>query len=341
MNLIHYLIVLLIPHKHNGYRPRILEVESFTAIIAVIIFLKLLSVISYNHNLGAELSNQIIQSDLYTLTNQARVNNELPALRVNPTLEEAAQLKLQDMNTHGYFAHVSPEGVTPWAWFDKVHYDYQAVGENLAMDFNSSRDVMSAWLASPNHRKNILYPTFTEIGIATGTAKIDGQKRTVVVQEFGQPVTAAVIAKASLPAKPSSPTPKKLTPTPKPIQGNITPKPTSLPTASPIIRLLPSEAIHFIGEPSGVKPVASTPAVAGATETTPSAELNYLSWSMLQLIFVLVILAAITLFVINLFAKIHFQLPTLLIRSLILVAIAVLLLLTKDYQFMFNHTILP
>jgi hypothetical protein len=325
MNLIYRLIVLFIPHKHNGYRPRILEVESFKAIIVVLVLLKLLSIISYENNLGAVLSNQIVQSDLYAMTNQARANNELPVLRVSSKLEEVAQLKLLDMETHSYFAHVSPQGVTPWAWFDKVHYDYQVAGENLAMDFDSSSGVMHAWLASPDHCKNILYPNFSEIGIAAGTAIIDGQKRLVVVQEFGQPTLTSVVASKSSPL----PTPKKLA------QNNI------LPTPTPAMRSLTSEAIHFMDESSGVKQVAAEPAVAGVTGATPSVELSYISWSMIQLIFVLVALAAIGLFIINLFMRIHSKFPTLLVRSAILVAIAVLLLLIKDYQFLFNHVILP
>ena len=310
-DLIHKLIVLLVPHKHNGYRPRILESESFAGMIIVLVFLKVLSIISYDQNLGADIFNQVTQSDLYTLTNKARADNELPALKINPELEKAAQLKLQDMGSFGYFGHVSPQGITPWAWFEKARYDYQAAGENLAMDFNSSSDVMRAWLASPDHRQNILYPNFTEIGIVTGTAIIDGRSRTVVVQEFGQPVV----------------------------------KPTSLPTVSPIpvataLRTLPSQAIHFAGEPAGPKPAGKT-VVAGVSQTSPTNEMTYLSWSMFQLLMTLAGLAALALLAINLFARMHLRAPTLLTRAVILALVALLVFAMKDHQFLTSNIILP
>ena len=62
-------------------------------------------------------------------------------------------MKAQDMATLGYFAHVSPDGKTPWYWIEKVGYDYQYAGENLAINFSDSKDVTNAWMASPLHKE--------------------------------------------------------------------------------------------------------------------------------------------------------------------------------------------
>ncbi|HWA64269.1 MAG TPA: CAP domain-containing protein [Candidatus Paceibacterota bacterium] len=192
----HHSIRWFIAHELNGFRPKILEWKYFILALVIIVGVKGLSVATYTRSLGADIFNQITQSDLYTLTNQTRAEQNVPALAISPVLEQVAEMKLQDMIAHDYFAHVSPDGVTPWAWFDKARYRYAVAGENLAMDFASSDQVMQAWLNSETHRKNILMPDFTEIGIATGAAMIDGQTRTIVVQEFARPAVPAIPAAA-------------------------------------------------------------------------------------------------------------------------------------------------
>ena len=77
----------------------------------------------------------IYASVLVTLTNQNRVNSNVPELKVSPILEKAAQMKADDMATRSYFAHNTPEGRTPWYWFEKAGYKYVYAGENLAVNF--------------------------------------------------------------------------------------------------------------------------------------------------------------------------------------------------------------
>lgn len=86
-----------------------------------------------------------------------------------------------------YFAHFSPEGVSPWHWLKTVGYDYSLAGENLAIGFLDSKEVHQAWLESSSHRKNILNPKYQEIGMAVLKGKFQDKEVTVVVQFFGTP----------------------------------------------------------------------------------------------------------------------------------------------------------
>ena len=54
---------------------------------------------------------------------------------MNPKLNEAAQLKAQDMFRYNYWAHTSPRGVEPWKWLGDVGYTYSIAGENLAKNY--------------------------------------------------------------------------------------------------------------------------------------------------------------------------------------------------------------
>jgi len=129
----------------------------------------------------------IYASVLVTLTNQNRVNSNVPELKVSPILEKAAQMKADDMATRSYFAHNTPEGRTPWYWFEKAGYKYVYAGENLAVNFEESADVETAWMKSKGHFLNIMNPKFKEIGIATSTGIYKGKQAIFVVQMFGAP----------------------------------------------------------------------------------------------------------------------------------------------------------
>jgi hypothetical protein len=67
-----------------------------------------------------------------------------------------------------------------------VNYNYTYAGENLAMNFSEAEDALSAWLASPTHRDNILSQNYEDIGVAVVVGEINGTETTLVVQLFGQ-----------------------------------------------------------------------------------------------------------------------------------------------------------
>lgn len=129
----------------------------------------------------------VISAILVDLANGDRSSDGLSTLSLNPKLVAVAQAKANDMAAKGYFAHISPEGVDPWHWFEEIGYDYSFAGENLAVDFSDSSDVERAWMHSPTHRDNILNSKFTEIGIATAEGIYQGHVTTFVVQSFGAP----------------------------------------------------------------------------------------------------------------------------------------------------------
>jgi hypothetical protein len=91
-----------------------------------------------------------------------------------------------DMLNENYFAHTSPDGITPWYWISKAGYKYVAAGENLAKGFTESEYVHEAWMSSPSHKANILNSTYQDVGIAVVEGTINGEKTTIAVQFFGK-----------------------------------------------------------------------------------------------------------------------------------------------------------
>lgn len=134
-----------------------------------------------------ESLSAIYTSVLVNLTNKNRLAANVGELKVSPVLENAAQMKADDMAKRGYFAHNTPEGETPWYWFKKAGYEYKYAGENLAVNFTKSEEVERAWVNSRSHFLNIINPKFEEIGIATSTGIYKGKEAVFVVQLFGTP----------------------------------------------------------------------------------------------------------------------------------------------------------
>jgi len=200
----------------------------------------------------------VIAAVLVDLANGDRATQHLGTLTINERLVAAAQAKANDMAAKSYFAHVSPEGVNPWHWFTQAGYKFEYAGENLAVDFNDSADVNSAWMNSPTHRQNILDPHFTEIGIAIAQGMYQGRPTTFVVQEFGSPASQSrPIASQTVPKNPTTPAVATVTNTS--VLGEETKAPTN-----PIAQVQPPPKKVVLGTNAETSQ-KSTPAAAAET----------------------------------------------------------------------------
>jgi len=132
-------------------------------------------------------ASDIYIEELLQYTNDRRRAAGLPSLKINADLSRAAEAKAKDMFAKNYWAHVSPDGVEPWDFIVSAGYDYSFAGENLAKNFNSSKEVVDAWYDSPSHRENLLGVHYQDIGFAVVNGILDGYETTLVVQTFGKP----------------------------------------------------------------------------------------------------------------------------------------------------------
>lgn len=174
-----------IPGEHNDHRPHILRIEAILVLLSIILLIEVAFLVEVVFLSSTKFLATINNAVLISLTNSNRQTENLPELKVNPLLERAAQLKADDMAKNGYFSHISPEGISPWHWFDEVKYNYIYAGENLAINFIDSQDVEDAWMKSSLHRANILNNKFTEIGIGISEGVFENHETTFIVQMFG------------------------------------------------------------------------------------------------------------------------------------------------------------
>src|SRR3989344_4628339 len=149
----HWLKKYFIPHEHNDHKPHFLRSETTVIVIGFVLFVEVaflleILVLFPNTNFFASILPAVLVDE----TNSGRMGNALEELKINPLLQEAARLKANDMAAKSYFSHESPEGKTPWYWLEQAGYEYVYAGENLAVNFIDSEDVVVAWMNSPAHR---------------------------------------------------------------------------------------------------------------------------------------------------------------------------------------------
>lgn len=104
--------------------------------------------------------------ELVKLVNRYRERNGLQSLRWDDTLYLVCLSHNRDMAERDYFSHYTPEYLSPFdrLWFARVEYVY--AGENIAHGQLTPEKVLSDWLHSPSHKRNIESALYTHHAVA-------------------------------------------------------------------------------------------------------------------------------------------------------------------------------
>lgn len=180
-----------IPQERNNHRATILK-SNFLLFFLILYLLSQSIIKSLTIAKPGILgySSEITVQKVLDQTNNERIKLGLEPLVYSPVLSESAKEKAQDMFADNYWAHNSPQGKTPWTFFDAVGYKYSTAGENLAKDFYNTDSLVFAWMNSPTHKANIVNSKYKEIGIAVVNGTLGDIKTTLIVQHFGAPLVA-------------------------------------------------------------------------------------------------------------------------------------------------------
>jgi uncharacterized protein YkwD len=141
---------------------------------------------------------EAVRAEMLKRVNAARRSAGLPPLRRSPDLDRAAQEHAGDLLRRGYYKHVSPEGSTPLSRASAAGYRADLIAENLHQRTGPIEAVMDDWLRSPAHRRNLLDPGASDLGvglaIGPGYGLDPSGYRVIWVQSFGRRSEAARLA---------------------------------------------------------------------------------------------------------------------------------------------------
>jgi uncharacterized protein YkwD len=176
---------------------RIVTISRLITVVAIFAAaVSLLPAPARSSSSGSSSSLTGLQTAILARINQIRVARSLVPLRLNRSLWRAANEHSAEMLSQGYFAHSSADG-SSFSKRVRRYYDVSGpgsctVGENLLWTSSSldARQAVSIWMASPEHRANILWSGWREIGIAAhyepaAPGIFKGSPVTMVTTDFG------------------------------------------------------------------------------------------------------------------------------------------------------------
>ena len=153
------------PSRNPGLNPLI----SLTKTLAITT-LALASIASSLHAQSAPEDNlTVAEQYLFAAANEARANQGLPPLHLDPVLTEASALHAREMANHNAISHQfdgEPELTTRGA---NAGAHFSLISENVG-EAPSSVIIHDLWMHSPGHRANLLDPNVDSIGIAIVTS---------------------------------------------------------------------------------------------------------------------------------------------------------------------------
>ena len=147
---------------------------------------------AHSGDLVTALSAPDRRAALLCVIDAERAARDLPLVRESAQLERAAQGHADDMVARHFFEHVTPGGSTLG---DRVHAtgyiagrpDWE-LGEAIAwaqQPLDTPVTLMRAWLASPEHRANLLRAGYKRIGIGIARGTFQGYDgATIVTADF-------------------------------------------------------------------------------------------------------------------------------------------------------------
>lgn len=131
-----------------------------------------------------------IRTEMLDRVNSVRDAAGLPPLRRSAELDRAAQEHALDLLARGDYSHESLERATPGDRAVAAGYPTRLVGENLHEDRYTVDQTLGDWLRSPGHRRNLLDPGCTDLGLGLALGEGYGLDtnayRVVWVQELGR-----------------------------------------------------------------------------------------------------------------------------------------------------------
>lgn len=139
------------------------------------------------HQRISAASRPALQAAVVCLINRQRARHHLPRLHENARLNRSAQGWTNAMVRARAFTH----GANFSARISAVGFNWSMVGENIAAGYDTPASVVRAWMASPGHCRNILSPSFLDIGTGVSQRKVPGAGGPGTwTQDFGLPMGA-------------------------------------------------------------------------------------------------------------------------------------------------------
>lgn len=134
------------------------------------------------------ISRVKVATAVLCLVNVERTKRGLKRLKASPNLASAARGHSADMLRRRFFDHAGPGGPSFQLRLARIRYHGTSAAENIGYGSSfSARLIVQAWMHSPPHRANILFPRsrFAGVGLAVGVPVIPRLPGSTYTMDFG------------------------------------------------------------------------------------------------------------------------------------------------------------
>ena len=147
------------------------------------------------HAIASPASTTTVKAATLSMFNFERRRRGLPRLRLNRWLDLASRRHSADLVARAYFRHDSLSGASFTDRLRRTGYfrgvRRWAAGENLAWgrgSYSAPAAIVRAWMNSPRHRRNLLSPRFSEVGIGVvfGVPRYGRRDGATITIDFGR-----------------------------------------------------------------------------------------------------------------------------------------------------------
>lgn len=152
----------------------LVEAAAFLLGFGVILFLASLSAPFARGDTPPESGFAALEAQLLAEVNAVRAEHHLIPLERSPSLDRVALAHSDDMARRNYLSHENPEGANPVDRIQRGNVSgFTLAAENLGKTnrINPNTEIIRSWLASPDHRRNLLAPPFNTTGIGISRAQ--------------------------------------------------------------------------------------------------------------------------------------------------------------------------
>jgi uncharacterized protein YkwD len=137
----------------------------------------------FSSNPDAQLQQNDSERQLFEALNRERAAQGLSAMQWDAALFKAARLHALRMANLNMLEHQLPNESDLEARLAEAGARFSVIAENIAVG-STPPIIHAGWMDSPGHRKNILDPRLTSVGIAA----VHGQGGLFAVEDFSQSV---------------------------------------------------------------------------------------------------------------------------------------------------------
>ena len=137
--------------------------SKLSLLLAVVMFFSVIPTANNAAAVDQETAYQALADEVIVIVNEQRMEEGLTPLKAVPILNDASAVRAAEIKDE--FSHYRPNGDLFASVLTENKVITFSCAENIAAGMPTADDTMHQWMNSEGHKKNIMNPDYTHIGV--------------------------------------------------------------------------------------------------------------------------------------------------------------------------------